>query len=147
VADSLDRRLVAALCADGRADVRSLAAETETAATTVQDRLRALEDGGAITGYSARLDYDRLGYETAIFQLVVDQRDVDDVTTRLRERPEFVTVYETSGHYTVVAVGKFGDENAIGSCLQELHADGAIRAVDIERAEVVTEADCPIAPE
>ncbi|QLD85386.1 AsnC family transcriptional regulator [Natronomonas halophila] len=145
--DSLDRRLVAALCADGRADVRSLAAETDTAATTVQDRLRALEDNGVITGYTARLDYDRLGYETAIFQLSVDQQDVDDVATRLRERPEFVTVYETSGRHTVVAVGKFGDENAIGSCLQELHADAAIRAVDIARADVVSEANCPLAPE
>jgi DNA-binding Lrp family transcriptional regulator len=143
VTDSLDRRLVAALCADGRADVRSLAAETDAVATTVQDRLRALEDDGVIRGYTARLDYDRLGYETAIFQLSVDRKDVDDVTARLRERREFVTVYETSGHHTVVAVGKFGDENAIGTCLQGLHADAAIRTVDVVRAEVVREADCP----
>lgn len=142
--DTLDRRLVAALCADGRADVRSLAAETDTAATTVQDRLRALEDDGVITGYSARLDYDRLDYETAIFQLAVDHEDVDDVTARLRENPAFVTVYETSGPHTVVAVGKFGDENAIGSCLQELHADAAVRAVDLVRADVVSEGDCPL---
>lgn len=145
--DTLDRRLVAALCADGRADIRSLAAETDAVATTVQDRLRALEDNGVITGYTARLDYDRLGYETAIFQLAVDHEDVDAVTARLREKPAFVTVYETSGHYTVVAIGKFGDENAIGSCLQELHADAAIRAVDVVRADVVSEANCPIAPE
>jgi DNA-binding Lrp family transcriptional regulator len=147
VTDSLDRRLVAALCADGRADVRSLAAETDTAATTVQDRLRALEDDGIITGYAARLGYDRLGYETVIFQLAVDHENIDAVTARLREKPAFVTVYETSGHHTVVAVGKFGDENAIGSCLQELHADAAVRAVDVVRVDVVSEADCPIAPE
>ncbi|WP_336134966.1 winged helix-turn-helix transcriptional regulator [Natronomonas amylolytica] len=142
--DALDRRLVAALCADGRADVRSLAAETDTAATTVQDRLRALEDGGVITGYAARLDYDRLGFETAIFRLAVDHGAIDDVTARLREKPAFVTVYETSGHHTVVAVGKFGDENAIGACLQELHADAAIRVVDVVRADVISEAECPL---
>jgi DNA-binding Lrp family transcriptional regulator len=147
VTDSLDRRLVAALCADGRADVRSLAAETDTAATTVQDRLRALEDDDVITGYTVRLDYGRLGYKTVVIRLAVDHSDIEAVSARLREKPAFVTVYETSGHHTVVAVGKFGDETAIGTCLQELHADAAIRGVDVSRVDVVSEADCPVATE
>lgn len=145
MSDSLDRQLVAALCRDGRADIRSLADETDAVATTVQKRLRALEDDGVIEGYTAKLNYGRLGYETAIFRLAVDIDAVDNVTTRLREQPEFVTVYQVSGPFTVFAVGKFEDETAIAACLRELHSDPDVRAVETESARsVVREGASPL---
>jgi DNA-binding Lrp family transcriptional regulator len=145
VTESLDRQLVAALCRDGRAAIESLAEETGAVATTVQKRLRALEDEGVIEGYTARLNYDRLGYRTAIVRLAVDLDAIEAVTARLRNKPEFVTVYETSGPFTVYAVGKFEDEAAIAACLQELHADSDVHRVETEGvASIVREGDCPL---
>lgn len=143
--DDLDEATVAALCRDGRADVRSLAEETDAVATTVQKRLRVLEDDGVIRGYTARIDYERLGYETAVFRLSVDERSVDDVTARLRERNELVTVYETTGRHGVFAVGTFEDETAVGACLRELHAADDIRALEVDVVTSVgREGDSPL---
>jgi DNA-binding Lrp family transcriptional regulator len=145
VTASLDRQLVAALCRDGRADVPTLADRTDAVATTMQKRLRALEDDGVIEGHSARLNYGQLGYTTAIVRLAVDRDVLDDVTTRLRERPEFVTVYQTSGSRPVFAVGKFETEAAISTCLRELHADLDVRTVDVDVVRsVVREGDSPL---
>lgn len=143
--ESLDGQIVAALCRDARADVPSIAEETDAVATTVQKRLRALEADGAIAGYTARVNYGRLGYETVVVQLSVDVAAVDDVTARLHDRPEFVTVYQTSGPRPVFAVGKFADDDAVAACLRELHADPDVRAVhtDAVRA-VVDEWDSPL---
>ena len=143
--ESLDRQIVAALCRDGRADVRSLAEGTDAVATTVQKHLRALESDGVIEGYAARLDYGRLGYETAIVRLAVPLEAVDAVTARLRDRREFVTVYQTSGEFTVFAVGKFDSESAVADCLRDLHADPAVDAVDLAAvSSVVREGDSPL---
>lgn len=143
--ESLDGQIVAALCRDGRADVRSLAEETDAVATTVQRHLRALEADGVVDGYAARLDYARLGYETAIVRLAVDLGSVDDVTARLRDRREFVTVYQTSGAFTVFAVGKFGSESAVADCLGDLHADPAVDAVELDAvSSIVREGDSPL---
>lgn len=142
--ESLDRQIVAALCREGRADVRSVAEATDAVATTVQKRLRALEDNGVIAGYTAQLDYDRLGYQTAIVRLGVDLDAIDDVTARLRELPEFVTVYQMSGPYTVFAVGKFEDDAALAARLHDLHDDPDVRTVDTTAVRsVVCEGDPP----
>jgi DNA-binding Lrp family transcriptional regulator len=142
---TLDRRLVAALCRNGRADVDDIAAAVDAAATTVEKRLRALEDRGAIRGYAARIDYDALGYQTVLFQLGVDFDAIDAVADRLRSRPAFGTVYRTSGREGVFAVGRFESEAAIGACLRELHDDGDVRWIDADRV-VSTHRDggCPI---
>jgi DNA-binding Lrp family transcriptional regulator len=142
---SLDRRIVAALCRDGRADVRSLAEETDAVATTVQNRLRALEDEGVVEGYAALLDYGRLDYESVVVRLAVELASVDDVTARLRDRREFVTVYATTGEFTVVAVGKFGSESGVADCLCDLHADPAVDAVELSVvSSVVREGGSPL---
>lgn len=145
--ESLDRQIVAALFRDGRADVPSVAEATDAVATTVQKRLRALEDDGVIAGYTARVDYDRLGYETAIVRLAVDLDAIDDVTARLRERPEFVTVYQMSGPYTVFAVGKFEDDAALAAQLHDLHDDPDVRTVDTCSVRSVVREDDPPALE
>jgi len=143
--ESLDEGIVAALCRDGRADVRDIAASVDAVPTTVQKRLRALESEGVIDGYAARIDYDTLGYETVIFRLGVELEAIDEVTARLDERPAFVTVYATSGPQGVFAVGVFDSEAAVADCLRRLHDDPAIRSVGTDRvAAVHLEGGCPI---
>jgi DNA-binding Lrp family transcriptional regulator len=141
---SLDERIVAALCRDGRADVRAVAEAVGSVPTTVQERLESLESRGAIRGYTARIDYEALDYRTAVVRLAVDLADIEAVTTRLRETSAFVTVYETSGPFTVFAVGKFEDEAAIGACLRELHADPNVDGVDCSVASTVRDGGCPL---
>ena len=141
----LDERLVAALCRDGRADLRPVAESVDAVPTRVHERLRALEDDGVVRGYTARVDCEGLGYRTVVVRLRVELPAVERVTERLREADAFVTVYETSGPFTVFAVGKFESEEAVAACLRELHADPAIDG--IEASEVVSvrrEGDSPL---
>ena len=140
----LDERLVAALCRDGRADLRPIAESVDAVPTRVQKRLRALEEGGVVEGYTARVDYEALGYRTAVLRLRVELSAVERVTERLREADAFVTVYETSGPFTVFAVGKFESEEAVAARLRELHADPDIEAVDCDLVSTVTEGTTPL---
>lgn len=133
----LDEKIVAALCRDGRADIRDLAAAADAAPTTVQKRLRVLKENGVIGGHTASIDYDRLGYETVIFRLSVELDVIDDVTERLREQTSFVTVYQMSGPDAVFAVGKFGTESAVSTCVVELHEDPDIRRIETDRVRSV----------
>lgn len=143
--EQLDTQLVAALCRDGRADIRDIATATETVPTTVQKRLRALEADGTVAGYTALIDYGKLGYGTVIFRLDVDFDAIDDVTAWFRDRKEFVTVYQTCGSGGVFAVGKFGSEAAVAACLRKLHEIPDIQRIDTNTVvSVRLENDCPI---
>ena len=143
--ERLEEQLVAALCRDGRADIRDIAATTDVVPTTIQKHLRELEERGTIDGYTARVNYGELGYGTAVFRLGVELEAIDDVTDRLRDRDPFVTVYQTSGPDTVFAIGKFESEAAMAACLRELHHDPDVHRIATDTVvSVRRENGCPI---
>lgn len=70
VFDSVDRRILAELQADGRITNVELATRVGLTAPPCLRRVRALEERGAIEGYHARLDTAALGYSITVFAMV-----------------------------------------------------------------------------
>ncbi|MCU4717553.1 HTH-type transcriptional regulator Lrp [Halapricum hydrolyticum] len=125
--ENLDRKLVNALLGDGRASLRSLADDMDVSVTTVSNHLSTLEDEGIIQGYTPKVDYDKLGYDvTAIVQLKVEGSALPDVTETLRQHDQMMSVYEVTGDYDVIAVGKFLDTDDMNSQIKGLLTDPEI---------------------
>ncbi|SDL97370.1 DNA-binding transcriptional regulator, Lrp family [Halogranum gelatinilyticum] len=126
--ENLDAKLINALLGDGRASLRSLAEKLDVSVTTVSNHLRDLEDEGVIEGYTPKINYDALGYDvTAIIQLKVEGSKLPDITERLREEKQMISVYEVTGDYDVIAVGKFTDTDGMNRQIKALLTDADIR--------------------
>ncbi|WP_251328825.1 HTH-type transcriptional regulator Lrp [Haloplanus pelagicus] len=126
--ENLDAKLINALLGDGRASLRSLAEELDVSVTTVSNHLRDLEDEGVIEGYTPRVNYDALGYDvTAILQLKVEGSALPGITESLRDQKQMVSVYEVTGDYDVIAVGKFRDTDGMNEQIKTLLTDADIR--------------------
>ena len=126
--EHLDEQLINALLADGRASLRSLAEQLDVSVTTVSNHLSDLEDEGVINGYTPKLDYDALGYDvTAIIQLKVEGSSLPDVTESLKEHKQMISVYEVTGDYDIIAVGKFTDTDGMNAQIKELLTDPEIK--------------------
>ncbi|MDX1748069.1 MAG: HTH-type transcriptional regulator Lrp [Halobacteriales archaeon] len=125
--EHLDARLVNALLRDGRASLRSLAEELDVSVTTVSNHLADLEEEGVITGYVPEVNYEALGYDvTAVIQLKVEGTALPEVTDRLAGHKQMVSVYEVTGDYDVVAVGKFTDTDGMNDQIKALLTDPEI---------------------
>ncbi|MFC6863513.1 HTH-type transcriptional regulator Lrp [Halomicroarcula sp. GCM10025817] len=126
--ENLDRKLVNALLGDGRASLRSLGEDLNVSVTTVSNHLSDLEDEGVINGYTPKLDYDALGYDvTAIIQLKVEGSALPSVTDRLKEHKQMISVYEVTGDYDIIAVGKFTDTDGMNAQIKKLLTDPEIK--------------------
>jgi DNA-binding Lrp family transcriptional regulator len=126
--ENLDRRLINALLDDGRASLRSLAEDLDVSVTTVSNHLSDLEDQGIIRGYTPVVDYGELGYDvTAIIQLKVEGDALPDITDRLQEHRQMVSVYEVTGDHDIVAIGKFTDTDHMNEGIKELLIDPDIK--------------------
>lgn len=126
--ENLDRKLVNALLGDGRASLRSLAEDLDVSVTTVSNHLSTLEDEGIIDGYTPTVDYDALGYDvTAILQLKVEGSALPEVTETLRDHTQMVSVYEVTGNYDVIAIGKFSNTDGMNAQIKELLVDPEIK--------------------
>lgn len=68
--DITDWRILKELMADGSITNVALAGKVGLSAPPCLRRVRALEDGGIITGYTALIDEKALGYELTAFALV-----------------------------------------------------------------------------
>ena len=68
--DTIDRRLLAELQAEGRVTNVDLARRVGLTAPPCLRRVRALEEDGVIKGYHAELDAARLGFTITVFAMV-----------------------------------------------------------------------------
>jgi len=65
--DDVDRAIIARLCADGRESMRALSERLHISRAGAYARVSRLEAAGIISGYTAVIDPDRLGYGVAAY--------------------------------------------------------------------------------
>ncbi len=119
--ENLDAKLVNELLGNGRASLRSLGEDLDVSVTTVSNHLRDLEEGGVIRGYSPEIDYNEIGYDvTAVVQMKVDGESLPEITESLSHEKQMVSVYEVTGDYDVIAVGKFQDTDGMNDQIKSL---------------------------
>jgi DNA-binding Lrp family transcriptional regulator len=126
--ENLDAKLINELLGDGRASLRSLAEDLDVSVTTVSNHLRDLEEEGVIEGYTPIVNYDALGYDvTAVIQLKVEGSALPEITERLKEQSQMISVYEVTGDYDIIAIGKFKDTDGMNRQIKALLTDADIR--------------------
>ena len=101
--DAVDRRLVQALRADGRASVNELAKQVNVSRATAYQRLGRLRDAGVIRRFTIDVDHRKLGLPIAALVLVnVVQHSWRDVAEQLRRLPGVEWMALSSGTFDYV---------------------------------------------
>jgi Lrp/AsnC family leucine-responsive transcriptional regulator len=103
--DFIDKKILRALLSKGRSTFAELAAQVGLTAPTVHDRVKKLERGGIIQGYTAILNPGMLGYEmTALIQITTSNNiAARDYEAKLSQIPEIQECYSVAGDATYVA--------------------------------------------
>jgi len=105
--DELDFLLIDELQRDGRKPVAQLARELERPTATVRDRLRRLEEEGAILRYAAVIDVAKIGFPIkAIVHISTSEQAVDPDTffEALGQIPEVASARLITGSYEAEAI-------------------------------------------
>jgi Lrp/AsnC family leucine-responsive transcriptional regulator len=97
--DSVDRRIIAALRANGRATFAELGRQVGLSASAVHERVGKLEANGVITGYHAVVDPRAVGLGvTALIGLQPTETGDDDViAASIADLPEVESCYAVAG--------------------------------------------------
>jgi len=101
--DTVDKRILRALQADGRLSNAELAEQVGLSTTACWNRTRQLEADGYIRGYVALIDQTRLGMtDTVLIEITLDSHE-DNTLARFGEElallPEVTEAYLVSGDY------------------------------------------------
>jgi Lrp/AsnC family leucine-responsive transcriptional regulator len=130
--DAIDSKIVAALQENGRISNIELSRLTSLAPSSTLERVRRLEDRGAIRGYRAVLDPHALGYAMQAMVLInLDRHQagpIDAFEDRIRAVPFVKACYHMTGRYDYLLHVLVRDIDHLRELVT--HTIGAIRGVE-----------------
>jgi DNA-binding Lrp family transcriptional regulator len=116
-----DEELIALLKADSREPVAALARKLGLSRTTVQDRLKRLEETGVIAGYTLRLAREvEQGGLRAFVMLSVEPRRQVEMGRQLARFPQIETLYTLSGKFDLIAQVKAASSEAMDRLIDDI---------------------------
>ena len=126
-----DEDLIAALKANARAPVALLARQLGVSRTTVQDRLRRLEEQGVIAGYSVRLSRDQQNSGIAAHVAIsVEPRRQIDVARTIAKMPQVEALYTVSGKVDFIALVRTATAQDMDRLLDQFGQVSGVREIE-----------------
>lgn len=106
--DHVDNEILAHLQSEGRDSYREIAKSLGLSPATVMKRVKDLEKNGVILGYSARIDYDKLGFD---LHVIVDVRVAKGKLTQIEKKiawdPNVLMVFDNTGSFDATVIARF----------------------------------------
>lgn len=126
--DGVDRTIVQALRADGRATLATLAEASGLSQSAVQARVRKLEARGVITGYRAVVDPEAVGLPiTAYVEITpLDQSQADDAPERLRDIDGIEACWSVAGASNYLLLVRVPSPSALEDLLGRIRREAGV---------------------
>ncbi|MFP3346230.1 MAG: Lrp/AsnC family transcriptional regulator [Sulfolobaceae archaeon] len=119
--DTVDRKLLIELLKDSRVSLRKLAEEMNVSPATLHNRLFRLVQEGVIKGFTALIDYSKLGYTlTSIIMAKVDGKHLVEFEREIANLDNVIAVYDIVGEYDVAVIAKFRSVEDLDNFLKSL---------------------------
>jgi len=122
--EDTDRQILQVLAEDGRISYTDLAERVGLSVSAVHQRVRRLEQRGAIRGYTARVDHDALGLPLTAFVSIHpnDSSAPDDAPERLQHLTAIEACYSVAGVESYILKVRVASPVALEGLLQDIRA-------------------------
>jgi len=123
--ESIDTKIMALLADDGRMSYTDIGRATGLSTSAAQQRVRRLEQRGAITGYHAHLSPAELGRTLKVFISIrtFDANKSDDVLSVLAGMREITSCYSVVGDASYLCVAELSNTSELDDLLSRLRHD------------------------
>ncbi len=126
--DEMDRTLMQLLVRDSGRSYRKLAKEAGLSPAAVVERIKSLERRGYITGYGARLSYERLGFEfMAIVEVNMSGKDLLELEAKIARIPHVAAVWDTTGEYDALVIVMCKSRRDLSSTVKKILGTEGVR--------------------
>jgi len=126
--DNLDARIMRELVVDSSRSYRILAKDVGLSPAAFVERKKSLERMGYITGYGARVNYTKLGFEfMAIVEISMSGKDLIPIEQKIARLPHVAAVWDTTGEYDSLAVVMCKTRGELSSTVKRILGTDGVR--------------------
>ena len=121
--DETDVKILKTLMTDARLSSRQIATKCGVSIGTVLSRIKKMERKGIITGYSAVVNHEKLGYElTVVTEITVSKGRLLEMENEIARLPNVCCVYDTTGLTDAMVIAKFKSREELSGFTKRLLA-------------------------
>nr|WP_321212174.1 Lrp/AsnC family transcriptional regulator [Methanothermobacter sp. DP] len=126
--DDIDRKIIDLLNEDGRMSYRNISRILDVSVGTVHNRVEKLVRKGVIKKFVPVIDHSKLGYKlTAIIGVKVKGGVLRNWETRTAYHKNVLAVYDVTGEFDAILIGKFKDTGELDSFIKGLLSEGDVQ--------------------
>ena len=119
--DSLDKKILKNLTVDARQSARQLALKLEVSTVTILSRIKKLEKEGIVLGYTATINYEKIGYSlTAVIEIIAKNDKILDIDEEISKFENVCGVYDVTGTTDTIIIAKFKERNELSTFVKGL---------------------------
>jgi DNA-binding Lrp family transcriptional regulator len=112
--DELDLKILRTLLSDSRASAREMHLHLGVSTSTVTARMEKLRKAGVIRGFSAVVDFQKLGYEmTVVTEILVSKGKLLEMEREIANVPGVCAVYDVTGEIDAIVISKCRDREEL----------------------------------
>lgn len=116
-----DIKIIRYLEEDSRRSLRQIAGELDVSPTTVSNRVQKMKEEGVIEKFGLKLNLDELDYSlTAVVKVKAKSDDLSKVLRDMESYDCLTHIYETTGDFDVIGIGKFKSREGMTDKLVDL---------------------------
>jgi len=125
--DEIDKEILRLLQKDGRMPYKDIAEKINKAPATVKNRISKMMDMGIVRAFVPLLNYKALGYGvSAVILVQAKPGKINDLIKILMNEGNINFVYEITGEYDVIVIGRFKNEEHLSEFVRKVLGSGAV---------------------
>ncbi len=125
--DEIDKEILRLLQKDGRMPYKDIAEKINKAPATVKNRISKMMEMGIVRAFVPLLNYKALGYGvSAIILIQAKPGKINDLIKILMDEGNINFVYEITGEYDVIVIGRFRNEEHLSEFVRKVLGSGAV---------------------
>ena len=114
IVDELDVRILQLLLSEGRVSAREMHYTLGVSTSTVIARVEKLRKRGVLRGFTAVVDFRRLGYElTVLTEIIVSKGKLLEMEREIARLPTVCAVYDVTGEIDAIVISKCKDREEL----------------------------------
>jgi len=119
--DETDKKIINVLLEDSRLSYRQIAKKIKVSVATVMHRINRLTKEKVIEGFTAKVDYEKLGYDIdVIIEMAISKGKLFEVERKIATHNNVVAVYDITGNFDAEVVAKFKTRRDMDKFLKKI---------------------------
>ncbi len=105
--DKLDMKILGLLLSHSRMSAREIGTRLQVSTSTVTARMEKLRGSGVLRGFTADVDFSKLGYDlTVVTEILVSKGRLLEMEREIAKLPGVCAVYDVTGEIDAIVISK-----------------------------------------